>query len=221
MTPRPSAEGVSRETVGLALSDEQRELLGHYWQILATAGTERGLLGPREVDRLWSRHILNCAVVATDPAGLLPRDSSVIDVGSGAGLPGLVWAIVRPDLKIRLVDSLLRRTQFLREFVGVLGLSERVEVTRGRAEELEGSVVADVTTARAVAPLDRLLPWLAPLTRQGGVTLAMKGESASAELKSCGKLASRLGYSGGRVMTVGDGIVNPPTRVVRLNKVTA
>ena len=124
-----------------------------YQEILATRGIELGLIGPREKDRLAERHILNCAVVARD-GELVPRDSSVIDVGSGAGLPGLVWAIQRPDLKVTLVDSLLRRSEFLTETVDELGLNQRVSVIRARAEDLT-DVTADVVTARAVAPEPR------------------------------------------------------------------
>lgn len=221
MTDRPSDEVVSRETRGLTLSAEQRRALGQYWWILAEHGTERGLIGPREVDRLWARHILNCAVVALDPMDLIPQGSSVIDVGSGAGLPGLVWAIVRPDLQIQLVESLLRRANFLEEFLEPLGVQHRVQVTRARAEDLRGQARADVTTARAVAPLDRLLPWLSPLTKAGGRTLALKGESAVSELRENRPVVKKTGYTSAEVVEVGEGIVNPPTTVIRFQKGTA
>ena len=125
---------------------------------LADAGTVRGLLGPREVPRLWDRHLLNCAVLAE----AVPEGARVCDIGSGAGLPGLVLAIARPDVTVTLVEPLLRRTTFLDEVVGELGL-EQVTVVRGRADVLHGRERFDVVTSRAVAPLDRLLGWSMPL----------------------------------------------------------
>ena len=146
-------------------------------RLLATAGTDRGLLGPREVPRLWERHILNCAVV-TD---LIPEGAAVADIGSGAGLPGLVIAIRRPDLQVTLVEPLLRRTTFLLEAVSDLGL-RNVAVRRARAEELTVPARFDVVTSRAVAPLDKLLGWSLPLTARDGVVLAIKGRSATEEV---------------------------------------
>lgn len=218
---RTTAEDVSRETSGLELDPEQLVLLGRYHDILATVGVERGLIGPREGDRLWSRHILNCAVVASGDSQVIPEGSSVADVGSGAGLPGIVWAIVRPDLRMTLVEPLLRRTRFLDEIVKDLGLSRRVQVSRARAQELDGTLSSDITTARAVAPLDRLLPILAPLTKSGGLTLALKGQKAEVELKASLALASALGYRDSSVQICGAGIVNPPTRVILLRRVCA
>lgn len=157
--------------------DGRTELAGRYAELLATTGVERGLLGPREAGRVWDRHLLNCAAITE----LIPPESEVIDVGSGAGLPGIVLAIARPDLRITLVESLLRRTRFLEDVVDELGL-HGVRVWRGRAEQAAGVMVADVVTARAVAPLERLLGWLRPLVRPGGVVLAMKGDDAEREL---------------------------------------
>ena len=138
----------------------------------------RGLIGPREAPRIWDRHLLNCAVL-TD---VLPDGTDVCDIGSGAGLPGLVLAIRRPDLRVTLVEPLLRRTTFLSEVVERLGL-DNVEVRRGRAEELHGSAEFSVVTSRAVAPLPRLLAWSMPLVRQGGALVAMKGSSALDEVE--------------------------------------
>ncbi|HEX6328516.1 MAG TPA: 16S rRNA (guanine(527)-N(7))-methyltransferase RsmG, partial [Jiangellaceae bacterium] len=132
--------------------------------MLAGPGIERGLLGPREVPRLWDRHLLNCAVIQDAVA----QGATVLDVGSGAGLPGVVLAVVRPDLAVTLVEPLLRRSVFLGEVVAELRLSN-VNVVRSRAEELHGKVIADVVTARAVAPLDRLARWTIPLVRTGGL----------------------------------------------------
>ncbi len=134
-------------------------LAERYAELLATEGVVRGLIGPREAPRLWERHLLNCAVLAE----LLPEGATVCDIGSGAGLPGLVVAIARPDLRVTLVEPLLRRTTFLDEVVDELGLAGSVEVVRGRAEELHGARTFDVVTSRAVAPLERLLAWSMPL----------------------------------------------------------
>ncbi len=219
--PQTSFEDVSRETSGLDLDPEQLVLLRDYHDFLASAGVERGLIGPREGDKLWSRHILNCAVVVLGKSHLVPEGSSVADIGSGAGLPGIVWSIVRPDLKMILVEPLLRRTRFLVEVVNELGLSESVEIKRARAEELVGELSVNVTTARAVAPLERLLPILAPLTEPGGMTLALKGAKADSELAASRVLAKSLGYGDTEVLSCGEGIVNPPTKVIRLRRISA
>src|SRR5581483_9786158 len=126
----------------------------------------RGLIGPREVPRLWDRHILNCALMER----LVPADSTLADISTGAGLPGLVLAIARPDVSVTLIEPLLRRTTFLTEVVATLGL-ENVEVVRGRADELHGRATFDVVTSRAVAPLPRLLTWSMPLVGQEGKLL--------------------------------------------------
>jgi 16S rRNA (guanine527-N7)-methyltransferase len=161
-----------------AWCEPARGSLERYAALLATAGVERGIIGPREVPRIWERHLVNCAVVA-EPGGPVPLGASVIDVGSGGGLPGLVWAICRPDLSVVLLEPLLRRTTFLAEAVAELGLGN-VEVARGRAEEYGGS--AEIVTARAVAPLGRLAAWCLPLVRPGGALLALKGASVAEEI---------------------------------------
>ncbi|MHB1613434.1 MAG: 16S rRNA (guanine(527)-N(7))-methyltransferase RsmG [Actinomycetes bacterium] len=178
---------------------------------LAGPGVGHGLLGPREVPRLWERHVLNCAVVASE----IPEGSLVCDVGSGAGLPGLVLAITRPDLQIVLVEPLLRRTQFLREVIEDLGL-EQVDVLRARAEDLVGAVQADVVTARAVAPLERLMGWGLPLVAPGGVMLAIKGASAADELRLSKPSWRRLGVQSVEILHLGSGVVDPPATVVRV-----
>ncbi|MDP3971769.1 MAG: 16S rRNA (guanine(527)-N(7))-methyltransferase RsmG [Candidatus Nanopelagicales bacterium] len=194
-----------------------RQDLAEYASILTTVGLERGLIGPRETSRIWSRHLLNCAVVALDPANLVPDGSRVIDIGSGAGLPGVVWALVRPDLHITLVESKSRRCEFLIELVDALGLTERVTVRRARAEDLARQLRADVVTARAVASLDRLIDWAAPLMTGSGRLVALKGEGAQTELCSAG---SRLASRGlvGRVVVVGDQWLPEPTRVVLVSR---
>lgn len=153
--------------------------LQDYQTILATTGVEWGLIGPREVDRLWDRHLDNCLAV-TEDEGLLPRDSSVIDVGTGAGLPGLVWAIARPDLRVTLVEPLERRVRFLELAVQELELPS-VAIVRGRAQDVRAQ--ADVVTARAVSALKNLLPWLSPLVSDPGRMVLMKGQKAQDEVQ--------------------------------------
>jgi len=175
-----------------------------YADRLAQDAVVRGLIGPREVPILWRRHIVNCALVAD----LLPVGAVVVDVGSGAGLPGLVLAIRRPDLRVRLVEPLLRRSTFLEESVDRLGLSAQVRVTRGRAEDpavLDSLGESDWVVARAVAPLDRLVRWCVPLLRVGGSLLALKGERVQEEITGA---AIALRQTGGVVRhstALGDG----------------
>ncbi|MGP4023037.1 16S rRNA (guanine(527)-N(7))-methyltransferase RsmG [Actinomadura sp. 3N407] len=198
--------GIAREVFGDALPVAER-----YAAFLAEAGVERGLIGPREVDRLWERHLINCAVVSA----AVPADAQVVDVGSGAGLPGVVLAIVRPDLRVTLLEPLLRRTTFLDECVELLGLPN-VEVRRARAEEVAGEFSVDVATARAVAPLERLVTWALPLLRPGGELLALKGERAAAELDEAGPVLERFGARTAELLQVGHGMVDPPTTLVRV-----
>lgn len=167
---------------------DRLDLVERYGQLLATDGVVRGLIGPREVPRLWDRHVVNCALLAT----ALPRDASVADIGSGAGLPGLVLALARPDVRVTLVEPLLRRTTFLDEAVVALGL-DNVVVRRDRAGALHGDQTFDVVTARAVAPLERLLGWCMPLVAPTGVLLAMKGDSAEQEIAAARRALRQLG----------------------------
>jgi 16S rRNA (guanine527-N7)-methyltransferase len=179
-------------TAGPSVPESAREVFGDRWTVaasyadlLASDGVSRGLIGPREAPRLWERHLFNCAVVDE----LLARDAEVCDIGSGAGLPGLVLAIRRPDLRVTLVEPLLRRTTFLTEAVERLGL-DNVSVVRERAENLHGTVGFDVVTSRAVAPLPRLLAWSLPLVRPGGSVLAIKGASAHREVTQVRELGA-------------------------------
>ncbi len=188
-------------------------LAEEFADLLAREATVRGLIGPREVPRLWERHILNCAVV-TD---LIPEGSTVCDIGSGAGLPGIALAIRRPDLRVTLVEPLLRRTTFLDLATSTMELTN-VSVHRGRAEELHGEAVFDVVTSRAVAPMDRLTRWSMPLVSDGGLFLAMKGVSAQQELESAAQLIGRLGGADPRVLSVGGDWVTPPVTVVSIRK---
>ncbi len=163
--------------------------------LLATDGVVRGLIGPREVPRLWERHLVNCALLGLGIPAAGPERVRVADVGSGAGLPGLVLALCRPDLEVTLIEPLLRRTTFLGEAVEHLGLTN-VEVLRDRAEALHGRHVFDVVTSRAVAPLDRLARWCLPLVAPGGRMLAMKGSAATAEVAEHTAAIHRLGGRG-------------------------
>jgi len=182
-----------------------------YAALLATDGVTRGLIGPREAPRLWERHLVNCALLAE----AIPPDTDVCDIGSGAGLPGLVLAIVRDDLTVTLVEPLLRRTTFLTEAVERLGLTN-VEVVRARAEELHGVRDFAVVTSRAVAPLGRLLDWSMPLVRQGGALVAMKGASVSEEIDAAEPDLRTHGAGAVTVSTYGVGVIDPPTTVVRV-----
>ncbi|AGP56523.1 16S rRNA (guanine(527)-N(7))-methyltransferase RsmG [Streptomyces rapamycinicus] len=183
-----------------------------YGELLADVGVTRGLIGPREVPRLWERHLLNCAVLSE----VVPEGVTVCDVGSGAGLPGIPLALTRPDLRITLLEPLLRRTNFLREVVELLGL-EHVTVVRGRAEEVLGKLTPmHVVTARAVAPLDRLAGWGVPLLRPYGEMLLLKGDTAEEELKQARAALGKLGVVGTSVLHVGAGVVDPPSTVVRV-----
>ncbi|MEV6320419.1 16S rRNA (guanine(527)-N(7))-methyltransferase RsmG [Nocardia sp. NPDC051787] len=182
-----------------------------YCAALATAGVERGLIGPREVPRLWDRHILNCAVLGE----LIAEGASVVDIGSGAGLPGIPLAIARPDLRITLVEPLLRRTIFLSEFIESVGLD--VTVVRGRAEQsgvMKEAGGADVVTSRAVAPLGKLAQWSLPLLRDHGHMLALKGASAAEELERDGDALVRAGAGNAVVLACGVGLVSTPTMVI-------
>ncbi|WP_406268429.1 16S rRNA (guanine(527)-N(7))-methyltransferase RsmG [Nocardia sp. NBC_00881] len=187
------------------------DLARRYCAALATAGVERGLIGPREVPRLWDRHILNCAVLGE----LIAEGASVVDIGSGAGLPGIPLAIARPDLRITLVEPLLRRTIFLSEFIESAGLD--MTVVRGRAEQsgvMKEAGGADVVTSRAVAPLGKLAQWSVPLLRDHGHMLALKGASAAEELERDGEALGRAGAGNAIVLQCGAGLVSTPTMVI-------
>lgn len=194
-----------------ALFGERLELARRYADLLAGIGVERGLLGPREVDRIWERHILNSAVLGE----LVGRGAGVIDIGSGAGLPGLPLAIARPDLRVVLVEPMLRRTDFLAEAVEALGIP--VEVIRGRAEDPEvrrRAAGADVVASRAVANLGKLTGWSMPLLRPGGRMLALKGERATEEVAASSREMAALGAIGVEVVRCGVSLLSPPATVV-------
>jgi 16S rRNA (guanine527-N7)-methyltransferase len=208
---------VSRETMSpdnelvSALFPGREQEIHRFVDLLTTAGVERGLIGPREAPRLWDRHIINSAVIGP----IFPHGSTLADVGSGAGLPGLVLAVSRPDLQVTLVEPLLRRTVFLDEVVEALGLTN-VEVLRARAEDLAGERFFDSTTARAVAPLTRLVPWCLPLCRAGGELVALKGGTAANEMDDAAEVLATYRASGVRIEEWGEGMASTPTTVVRI-----
>ncbi len=180
-----------------------------YVALLADTGVSHGLIGPREVPRLWTRHLLNCAVVGE----LVTTGERVIDIGSGAGLPGIPLALARPDLQVVLVERLQRRVTWLNRAVDELAL-RNVTVHHGRVEGLPTSMRSSVVTARAVARLGRLATWCAPVVSSGGRLLALKGESAATELAEDRTAVRRAGFVDAAVRLVGTGVVDPPTTVV-------
>ncbi|MGH3550684.1 MAG: 16S rRNA (guanine(527)-N(7))-methyltransferase RsmG [Pseudonocardiaceae bacterium] len=194
-----------------AIFGDRYPLAERYAELLASAGVDRGLIGPREGDRLWERHLLNSAVLSE----LVPPGCRTLDVGSGAGLPGLPLALARPDLSIVLLEPMARRVAWLREVVEALGLT--VQVHRGRAEdplvrdELSGN---DIVTARAVAPLGRLTGWCLPLVAPGGRLLAVKGANADDEAARDEGAVRAAGGAAVEIVHCGVTIVQPPTTVI-------
>jgi 16S rRNA (guanine527-N7)-methyltransferase len=198
--PPPGAVGIFGPALDRAVA---------FAQVLATRGVEQGLIGPHEVPRLWDRHLLNCAVVAEL---IRPSCRTLVDIGSGAGLPGIVLALVRPELDVTLLEPMERRCRFLADCAAELGLAN-ASVLRGRAEETR--LRADVATARAVAPLGRLAELAVGTVRPGGMVLAIKGRTAADELKKARPVLRRVGARGAEVVSAGQGKVDPATTVVR------
>jgi len=196
------------------LFGERLPLAQRYASLLATDGIVRGLLGPREADRIWDRHLLNSAAVAL----LLPERARVIDVGSGAGLPGIPVALARPECRVVLLEPLERRCSFLREVVHALGLGDRVSVVRGRAPDAVAQLpfLGEYAIARAVAPLERLVSWTMPVVQPGGFLLAQRGERAEQELREAGPGLARYGAGVAEVVEVGGDVLETPVRVVRV-----
>ncbi|OMC02533.1 16S rRNA (guanine(527)-N(7))-methyltransferase [Mycobacterium sp. NS-7484] len=204
--PVPAAPEAAAEVFGDRLETAER-----YAAILAGAGVEWGLIGPREVDRLWDRHILNSSALGE----LLAPGEHIADIGSGAGLPGIPLALARPDVHVTLIEPLLRRSDFLRETIAELGIG--VAVVRGRAEDAvvrETVGELDAVTSRAVASLDKLTRWSMPLLRVEGRMLALKGERAEAEIDEHRRVMASLGAVDARVVKCGVNYLNPPATVV-------
>jgi len=204
-TPPPAPAGA------VQVFGEHLAVAERFTAILTDTGVTHGLIGPREVPRLWERHVLNCAVIHSAIADA----QMVIDVGSGAGLPGIALAIARPDLDLHLVEPMLRRTNWLSSTIEELELTN-VTVHRGRAEEFWGVLSAPVVTARAVAKLSELGGWCLPLLLPGGCMLALRGSRAAEELETDRALLRRLGAVEERIETFGLGIVDPATTVLRV-----
>lgn len=187
-----------------------------YHRYLAEEATVRGLIGPRETPKLWDRHILNSAILGS----AIAKDCTVVDIGTGAGLPGIPLAMARPDLKVILVEPLLRRTTFLEEVVEGLELSN-VTVVRGRAEDknvLETVGQVDVATSRAVAPLGKLCRWSLPLVKSGGVMVALKGSTAAEEIERDSKIITKAKGINPKVVEIGTDVLTTPTHVVIVKK---
>lgn len=193
----------------VVLFGDRIDLAREFTQNLAQQGEERGLIGPLELPRLWSRHILNCAIVAP-----LLRPGRVGDVGSGAGLPGLVLAIARPDVSFVLIEPMERRVAWLNEQVTELGL-DNVVVLRARAEDARFDDPLDQVTARAVSAFRKLLPLTAPLLRDGGELVLMKGAAAPAEVEAATKEIRKYKVTDIEVLTLGEGVLTEVTRVIR------
>ncbi|HTX94870.1 MAG TPA: 16S rRNA (guanine(527)-N(7))-methyltransferase RsmG [Mycobacterium sp.] len=209
-TPSSVGPGIAADAAS-AIFGPRLDIAQRYADLLAGPGVERGLLGPREVDRIWDRHLLNSAAVAE----LLPAGERIIDIGSGAGLPGIPLAIARSDLQIVLLEPLLRRSEFLNEVVDELGLA--VEVVRGRAEEpwvRNQFGERDAAVSRAVASLDKLAKWSMPLLRPGGAMLAIKGERGRDEVEQYRRVIAASGAVDARVVTCGATYLRPPATVV-------
>lgn len=207
--PPPVAAAPPPPAEAAAVFGARLGLAGRYADLLATTGIAHGLVGPREAGRLWERHLVNCAVLES----LLPEGTTVVDIGSGAGLPGLVLAVARPDLEVHLVEPLLRRTTWLETAVRELDL-DTVTVHRGRAEEM--SLTAPVVTARAVASMDKLVRWSFPLLEPGGRLLALKGAAAQDELDAVRPQLQAWGVEDAAVHVVGEGRASEPVRVVEV-----
>jgi 16S rRNA (guanine527-N7)-methyltransferase len=190
---------------------DRLDLARRYVEHLETSGIERGLIGPREIPRLWGRHVLNCAVIESEIA----HGSHVADVGSGAGLPGLCLAIARPDLELTLIEPLERRVIWLQEVVDDLGL-DNVRVMRTRAELAVGLVNADVVTARAVSALSKLAGLTIPLLEGKGELVAIKGRSAAEEIEQAAKVIRKLGGVETKVVVCGGEVLEEPTTVVKV-----
>lgn len=203
----------SERNAAQTLFGDRLALAERYVEHLCTTGIEHGLLGPREVPRMWSRHVLNCAVLGT----VLEAGVNVADVGSGAGLPGLAVAIARPDIEMTLIEPMERRVDWLSAVIADLGL-DNVQVIRARAEEVTDEVMADVVTARAVSALKKLIPLTVPLLDDDGQLLLLKGRSAGEEIEAASKVIKKHRLRTPEVLVLGADLLEEPTTVVRARR---
>lgn len=210
MSQAPELTGQERLAAEKIFGD-RLDLAQRYVEHLASSGIERGLIGPREVPRLWGRHVLNCAVAEE----YIAQGARVADVGSGAGLPGLCLAIARPDLELTLIEPLERRVIWLTEVVDDLGL-DNVSILRSRAEQAVGEVDAEYVTARAVSALVGLLDITLPILRGRGQLLALKGRSAAEEITKAKKKLNKYGARETEILTAGADLLEEPTTLVRV-----
>lgn len=210
MTDAPTPVLEQEPAVAAALFGDRIELARSFTAELARRGEELGLIGPLELPRLWTRHILNSVLLAP----LLEARGRVADVGSGAGLPGLVLAIARPDVSFTLIEPMERRCDWLNGEAERLGL-DNVTVVRGRAEDVADSIVVDQVTARAVSALSKLIPLTVPLVRSGGQLVLMKGARVDDEVEKARKVILRKRLTDVEVLELGDGVVEETTRVFR------
>lgn len=196
------SDDVTAVDVDSAWLEATRGVLQPFHDILAGDGVTRGVIGPREHDRLWSRHLLNCAAVADPSLNLVPHGATVIDVGTGGGLPGVVWALTRPDITMILVEPLQRRIAFLNDAVASLGIADRVQLNAVRAQDFDGPA-GDVVTSRALSSLDDIAQWSVPLLHSDGSIVAMKGARADVELAEARESMQRMGIGEARVVRIG------------------
>ncbi|ALT34048.1 MULTISPECIES: 16S rRNA (guanine(527)-N(7))-methyltransferase RsmG [Cutibacterium] len=202
---------VSDDAIADRLYRDNYKTIRQYVDILVSRGVDWGLIGPREIGRLWERHILNSIALES----LIPEGCRVADVGSGAGLPGIPLAILRPDLEMTLIEPMLRRSNFLTEALDELGLDDRVTVVRGRAEDADLHV--DVVVSRAVAKLATLINWTADLIVESGSLLALKGQSADDEVVKAKKELSKRRLSAEVLLIRADPAADV-TRAVRVRR---
>lgn len=212
LEPIPDLTDSEREAARTLFGD-RLPLAQRYVEHLCTTGITHGLLGPREVPRIWGRHVLNCAVLGPE----LPAGAVVADVGSGAGLPGIAVALVREDIEFILIEPMERRVEWLDAVVKDLSL-DNVRVIRARAEDVADEVLADVVTARAVSALKKLLPLTVPLLDDDGELLLLKGRSADAEIDAAQKTISRFRLAPPEVQLLGEGLLEEPTTIVRIGR---
>lgn len=210
--PPPEMTAAERAAAEQIFGD-RLPLAERYVEHLCSTGLEHGLLGPREIPRMWSRHVLNCAVLGAE----LPSGATVADVGSGAGLPGIALALAREDVDFQLIEPMERRVQWMDTVVRDLGL-QNVDLIRARAEEVADEVMADVVTARAVSALKKLLPLTVPLLDEDGELLLLKGRSAVQEIDAAAKVLKRHRMAAPEVLLLGEEILEEPTTVVRIGR---